>query len=162
MAALLDIPDPAAATDVFARPIECDGPLYRQLLTRPDGRRFSAVVELGAGTGRLTAAWLELDLTVIALEIYPRLRAALERRFAGAIASGQLVVLPNLAKYPLRAPDTAFVAPYNVAYYFPSPVAFAAACRPALAAAMTIYFDVTDVSDPAEGLPPSGRLRTRT
>jgi len=157
-----EVPDPAAATDAFARPIECDGPLYRQLLTRPDGRRYSAVVELGAGTGRLTALWLELSLTVIALEHNLRLRAALEQRFADAIASGQLAVLPDVADLSPLAPDTVFLAPYNVAYYFPNPVAFAAACQPALSTGTTIYFDVTDVADPRDGLPIPGRLTSRT
>jgi len=56
----------------------------RHVVARAGIRDGDLVVDLGAGTGALTAALVEAGARVIAIELHPARAAALRERFAGA------------------------------------------------------------------------------
>ena len=103
------------------------------------------MVEIGAGAGRLVRYWLQRGLTVIAIERARRLRKHLERRFKAEVLEGRIHIR---AKLPSRLPsNSAVIAPYNVAFHFRSPRAFAAMIARAIAGgARMAVFDVDDLT----------------
>ncbi|GMV85258.1 MAG: ribosomal RNA small subunit methyltransferase A [Dehalococcoidia bacterium] len=81
------------------------------------------VLELGAGTGQLTAALLERGLRVVALEIEPRLVAHLRHRFRG---EANLRIVEADARTAdaasLVPPGTPFVVAGNLPYFAANPI----------------------------------------
>src|ERR1700730_17102465 len=61
-----------------------DAEAVRRIAEATEGRRGEAVLEVGAGTGELTAALADQDHQVVAVELDEALCRALRRRFAGS------------------------------------------------------------------------------
>lgn len=80
-------------------------------------------MEVGAGTGQLTAHLLELGVPVVALEIEPRLVRHLERRFAEA---GQLRIVEadarDVAIDDVVPAGAAYAVAGNLPYFAASPI----------------------------------------
>lgn len=81
------------------------------------------VLEIGAGTGQLTAELLAAGHDVVAIEIEPRLIAHLRQRFAGnrrlEVVEGDARLL-DLAE--VLRPDTPFAAAGNLPYFAANPI----------------------------------------
>lgn len=74
------------------------------MVARAGIRPGDVVVDLGAGTGGLTAALVAVGATVVAVELHPGRRAALGERFAGApvrVVAGDVATCP-LPRRPFR------------------------------------------------------------
>lgn len=81
------------------------------------------LVEVGAGTGQLTAHLLALGVPLVALEIEPRLVRHLERRFAGA--PSLRIVQADARDIPIDAlvpPSMPYAVAGNLPYFAASPI----------------------------------------
>lgn len=81
------------------------------------------VLEIGAGTGQLTAALLDAGHEVVALEIEDRLISHLERRFRGR--TGLTIVQADAREVdlsPLLPPGRAFSVAANLPYFAANPI----------------------------------------
>ena len=112
----------AAALDGFSRPASMDLPFYRFLLAKD---RIEHVVELGAGTGRLSLPLISDGYHYTAIEPEGALRTVLSRRIS-ALASGSVCLVLNAfescaVQGRWQEGRTAFILPYNVVYYLESP-----------------------------------------
>ncbi len=81
------------------------------------------VLEVGAGTGQLTAALLDRGLRVVALEIEPRLIAHLRNRFRGDVNLRIIQADARTADIAtLVPPGTPFVVAGNLPYFAANPI----------------------------------------
>lgn len=112
----------AKAMTVFSRSPDIDAPIYQQFLL---AHRCDTVVEFGAGAGRLIAVWLWMDKKAIAIEKNATLRLALARKYSQFLSNGQLQILETLEQLSAPLESAILIAPYNVAFHFPTPATFA-------------------------------------
>jgi SAM-dependent methyltransferase len=96
------VTDPARSFDAIAGTYACTRPGYPEAALDwlvPDGARH--VVDLGAGTGKLTALLLDRGLEVTAVEPSPNMLAELERELGGRpglralVGSAEQIPLPD-------------------------------------------------------------------
>lgn len=145
----MNVPQPSpreihlvGALKAFSRPSSIDAAVYERALAR---RRARQVIELGAGAGRLTARLLRWGYTVTAIERDSSLRAYLSRVFTKAHQERRVFIVPTLRSTHVCS-DAMLVAPYNVAYYYQSPQAFARDVAGLLSRGVTAaVFDVDDL-----------------
>jgi SAM-dependent methyltransferase len=112
-----DLYDDALLYDLQYAGYRDDVPFYRRLAEDHGG----PVVELGAGTGRLTVPLARSGAEVVAVEPNPAMRARLERRLVEAGLEGRVTVVAGDARtldLPLRAPLV--VAPFNTLMHLES------------------------------------------
>jgi len=99
-----------ANPDMYGTDPSQSGAYAVELLNREHVRE---VLELGAGQGRDTLAFLRAGLQVTALDYAPQALASIHQAAAAAGLAGRLVTLVHDVRQPLRLPDASVDAVYS-------------------------------------------------
>ncbi|KAJ5724899.1 Dimethyladenosine transferase [Penicillium malachiteum] len=108
-------------TDIGQHVLKNPG-IAEQIVNKADLKQSDVVLEIGPGTGNLTAKILEQAKKVIAVELDPRMAAEVTKRFQGTPAQKRLeVILGDVMKTELPYFD---VCISNTPYQISSPLTF--------------------------------------
>ncbi|KAJ5585372.1 Dimethyladenosine transferase [Penicillium hispanicum] len=108
-------------TDIGQHVLKNPG-IAEQIVNKADLKQSDVVLEIGPGTGNLTAKILEKAKKVIAVELDPRMAAEVTKRFQGTPAQKRLdVILGDVMKTELPYFD---VCISNTPYQISSPLTF--------------------------------------